>query len=561
MKNLQSKHQKSQEDDDDEDMKSQQPLPKIQKREIPQSPKPSTSSQKDSMKNDMKDFFKDRASAFKAKDPEDMKAPPTPPKSESSQQKQAKERALEAAMKQFLPVILPRGKMSEKLKKAAPYNIFLTTITDAPQTHNEPLSVTFQELLDPSLGELESSVQFNFMVDIAWLLAQYTFARCRHLPLHVFYGSEEKELEEISKKLPNVMSQKVPIPTPIGCHHTKMMFFFYTDKSMRVVVSTANLYEDDWHNRTEGLWISEKLPALPDGISHVNNGESVTNFREDLMKYLMVYKMPKLQPIIARIRTTDFSSVKVFFVASTPGTHNDQGKGIEFGHLRLGSLLAKHSAPIDDSCPIICQASSIGSLGPHPHVYLQGEIAQSFRKDTAPVGIRKQPKVKLIYPSLNNVLNSHDKIQGGGCLPYDGKINEKQLWLKEYLYQWRANSRNRTRAMPHIKSYCRYSERGLYWFHLTSANMSRSAWGSLNKSNKLNTSLRINSYEAGVLFCPRIVINQDRFPMNSSQRKDDAPLFRLPYDEILVPYAADDVPFTSDYLKSYLIQQYGGALV
>ena len=213
----------------------------------------------------------------------------------------------------------------------------------------------------------------------------------------------------------------------------------------------------------------------------------------------------------------------------------------------------KAARPIDDKCPIITQASSIGNLGPTPQSFLQGEIANSFRRDTAPMGIRKVPTVKLIYPSLNNVLNSHDGIAGGGCLPFDSKAYEKELWLKDYLYQWRASSRNRNRAMPHIKSYCRYSDRGLYWFLLTSANMSKSAWGTINKSSKLNTAMRINSYEAGVMFFPRVIINQERFPMDESQRKDQStPLFRLPFDSALVPYANDDVPYTTEYLKHYL---------
>lgn len=66
--------------------------------------------------------------------------------------------------------------MADKLKKAAPYNMFLTVITDSKPTHNEPLSITFQEIFDKSLGDLESSVQINFMVDIGWLMAHYYFA-------------------------------------------------------------------------------------------------------------------------------------------------------------------------------------------------------------------------------------------------------------------------------------------------------------------------------------------------------------------------------------------------
>lgn len=506
-------------------------------------------------KQDDKDFFKERAALFRAKNPEEMRAPSPPPKPTTSQSSfnPTREKELEAAMHQLLPVVLPRGKMAKKLEDSAPYNVFLTTVTAAPETHTDPLSVTFLELLDPSLGELESSVQINFMIDVGWLLAQYAFAKCSQQPLLILYGQDMPGLAEINQKRPNVTSIKVNIPTPIGCHHTKMMLLFYKDKSMRVVVSTANLYEDDWDNRVQGLWISNQIPALGEGVSHTDCGESPTKFREDLMRYFIAYNIPKLQPIVAKIRESDFSSVNVFFVSSVPGTHRDSGKGIYYGHPRVASLLSEHSAPVDDSNPIIIQASSIGCLGSNSAAYLCGEIANSFKRDSAPVGIRRLPNVKVIYPSLNNVLSSHDEIQGGGCLPYNGAAHDKQRWLNEHLYQWRASSRNRNKAMPHIKTYCRYSDRGLYWFVLTSANISRSAWGTMNKGNKtLNPSLRINSYEAGVVFFPRVIIGQERFPMNAAQQRDNLPIFRLPFDVPPVPYGKDDVPYCAEYLKDFL---------
>ena len=88
-----------------------------------------------------------------------------------------------------------------------------------------------------------------------------------------------------------------------------MSLLGYTDGSMRVVISTANLYEPDWDNRVQGLWISPKLPPLPDEAD-TGAGESPTEFREYLMMYLVAYNIPKLAPWIARIRKTDFSSVK-----------------------------------------------------------------------------------------------------------------------------------------------------------------------------------------------------------------------------------------------------------
>lgn len=99
------------------------------------------------------------------------------------------------------------------------------------------------------------------------------------------------------------------MPTPFATSHTKMMLIGYKDGSMRVVISTANLYEDDWHNRTQGLWISPTLNSMPDDAD-TSAGESPTGFRHDLMLYLVEYKIGKLQPWIARIRKTDFSNIK-----------------------------------------------------------------------------------------------------------------------------------------------------------------------------------------------------------------------------------------------------------
>lgn len=74
--------------------------------------------------------------------------------------------------------------------------------------------------------------------------------------------------------------------------------------------------------------------------------------------------------------------------------------------------------------------------------------------------------------------------------------------------QWKCDLRHRTRAVPHIKTYCRVSPdlSQLAWFHLTSANMSKAAWGCQTKAGANN----ILSYEAGVLFLPKFVVSQVR---------------------------------------------------
>lgn len=85
------------------------------------------------------------------------------------------------------------------------------------------------------------------------------------------------------------------------------MVLGYRDKSMRVVVSTANLYEKDWFDRSQAVWISPRCYEME---VQDESGESVTGFRGDLVRYLNVYEKPELQAWIDRIRRTDFSAVK-----------------------------------------------------------------------------------------------------------------------------------------------------------------------------------------------------------------------------------------------------------
>ncbi|XP_030383051.1 probable tyrosyl-DNA phosphodiesterase isoform X1 [Scaptodrosophila lebanonensis] len=461
-----------------------------------------------------------------------------------------KQKLTERNIRDYIPVVV-EGRMADKLAAAAPYNMFLTAITDSKPTHKEPLSVTLQEILDESMGEIESTVQINFMVDIGWLLGHYYFAGILDKPLLVLYGDESPELLGIGKFKPQVTAIKVNMPTPFATSHTKMMLLGYADGSMRVVISTANLYEDDWHNRTQGLWISPRLDPLPEGADTAA-GESPTGFKQDLMLYLVEYKLTQLQPWIARIRKSDFSAINVFFIGSVPGGHRESTtRGHPWGHARLGSLLAKHAAPVDDRIPVICQSSSIGSLGANVQTWIQQDVLNSLRKDSSPLGrLRQLPPFKMIYPSFGNVASSHDGMLGGGCLPYSKNTNDKQPWLKSYLQQWKSSDRYRSQAMPHIKSYTRFNleEQCAYWFVLTSANLSKAAWGSFNKNSNIQPILRIANYEAGVLFLPRFVTGEDTFPLVNA--RDGIPAFPLPYDVPLTPYGPDDTPFLMDYLHT-----------
>ncbi|RVE46077.1 hypothetical protein evm_009241 [Chilo suppressalis] len=192
-------------------------------------------------------------------------------------------------------------------------------------------------------------------------------------------------------------------------------------------------------------------------------------------------------------------------VRIVPGSHFD----MEYGMTRVGSLLRQHCCiPTAENkqWPLLAQASSIGSFGKEPKLWLTGDFLHHFTKIKSPPQVLSQPpQLKLIYPSLENVRQSHDNLLGGGCLPYAADAHTKQLWLNDFLYQWKATSTNRNKAMPHIKTYTRVSPdhtRAGYYL-LTSGNVSKAAWGQINKKDQ---ALRVMSYEAGVLFLPQFVL-------------------------------------------------------
>lgn len=92
-------------------------------------------------------------------------------------------------------------------------------------------------------------------------------------------------------------------------------------------------------------------------------------------------------------------------------------------------------------------------------------------------------------------------------------------FLHKYLRKWTPpECLHRQNAMPHIKTYARFTppkksddassevdvsvDGTLDWAILTSSNLSKAAWGTLQKGD---TQFMIRSYELGVLFLPQLL--------------------------------------------------------
>lgn len=438
--------------------------------------------------------------------------------------------------------------IKKKVNSSEPYGFFLSVIEDYLDTNKEQLSLQFKDLLSSELGEMVNSLQINYMVDIGWLLAQYFYSGNRAKPITLIYGVEDEELKRAvaAGKLPCVSSQLIKLSNPYSHHHTKMMILEYKDKSIRVIVLTGNLIESDWTDRVQGIWISPVLPAIvPDNKDKNVSYESPTNFKRDLLRYLQYYNLPLLQSWIDKVKNADCRNVKVFLIPSVPlNNQSQQGGeswGLDYAYKILKTHLEISKEESKNKHSLIYQCSSIGSLGATPDAWFINELTAKLSATKNLPSTSEKCAVNLIYPTLNNVLKSYGSIRSAACLPYSKSTHDRQKWLNNYLKQWSADARNRTKAMPHIKTYCRMDSTcaNIFWFLLTSANCSKAAWGSTMASKKL----RIMSYECGVLLLPQFLIGKNKMPITERSANASSPVFSMPYDVPLKNYGPEDEPW------------------
>ena len=128
-------------------------------------------------------------------------------------------------------------------------------------------------------------------------------------------------------------------------------------------------------------------------------------------------------------------------------------------------------------------------------------------------------------------------------------MSYRDLLCQDHLHNWRADASSRTRAPPHIKTYTRTdsSHSTIPFFILTSANLSKAAWGSVNKDG---TSCLIMSYEAGVVWLPALITGQETFTVTTfNKREPGSEEFPLHYDLPLTKYGHKDRPWLIDALR------------
>ncbi|KAL7751706.1 hypothetical protein RI367_002705 [Sorochytrium milnesiophthora] len=458
----------------------------------------------------------------------------------------------------------PDGQQRPSTPRSISARIQLTSIRDLDEVDNKGCC-TIDSVLAGASGEEEqeehpgkplvATLQLNYQIDMSWFLPKVP-ASAKGGKITIVHGWRADQLDYLaydkSLGFAGIETVSPPLPIAFGVHHTKAMVLLFADDSIKVVILTANLVEKDWRNKTQAAYTTPFLfPKLV--------GAAACDFELQLLQYLRAYRDPKVDYWIDLLAKYDFSPCRAVIVGSVPGRFSQTNGDVKrWGHMRLRDVLSRVPMPSlsafasDAQEYIVAQYSSCGSLGKTPEWLLDAFhrtlgtqlgssddddpaakrakfFAPAKRKDPAPT----RPPLRIVYPTVRDVRTSY---------------------IRPIMHRWVARRAGREQAMPHIKTYTRVVDSRqkdttlLRWFLVTSANLSKAAWGAAEGKGAV---LMIRSYELGVLVHPGLFDEPGGqvYMVNRTAHESlsgDAPALpgdaaavipiRLPYDVPLAPY-------------------------
>ncbi|RDL33616.1 Uncharacterized protein BP5553_07984 [Venustampulla echinocandica] len=468
-----------------------------------------------------------------------------------------------------------------QLPKVIPSPFQLTWVRDLPASSNVD-AVSLKDILgDPLIAECW---EFNYLHDLDFLMEAFDNDVRDLVKVHVVHGFWKSEdpsrqaLQLQAAKYANITLHTAYMPEMFGTHHSKMLILLRHDACAQVIIHTANMIPFDWTNMTQAIWKSPILPELPSNAppeSVSSEMGSGCKFKTDLLNYLKAYdgRRTICKPLIQQLSKYDFSTVRAALVASVPARQGiETDSETTWGWPGLRTALS--SVPVKGNEPeIVVQISSIGTLGPTDK-WLDNILFATL--NTSKNGNKSKSKFHIVFPTPDEIRRSLNGYRSGSAIHLKilSAAQAKQLqYLKPLLYHWARDAgqndtatsedisdAGRKRAAPHIKTYVRYADKtrsSIDWMLVTSANMSKQAWGDpINASGKV----RICSYEIGVLVWPELfgegATMVPTFKTDMPKAESDVASHivvgaRIPYDLPLLKYGEDDEPWcaTASYTK------------
>ncbi|PHH75762.1 hypothetical protein CDD80_2080 [Ophiocordyceps camponoti-rufipedis] len=443
----------------------------------------------------------------------------------------------------------------------------LTRIRDLPDELNRD-ALSLGDIVGDAL--VRECWHFNFLHDVSFLMDAFDPDIRHAVDVHIVHGFWKSDdvrrlvLAQDAAQFPRVRLHVAPMPEVFGTHHSKMMVLFRRDDTAQIVIHTANMIAKDWTNMTNAVWRSPLLPKLP-----AEQASTPSGFKADLLQYLASYdrRGPVCKPLADQLGAYDFSAIRAALVASVPGRHDARGRsGPVWGwaalERRLRSVPCKHG----DS-EVVVQISSMATLGARDD-WLQKTLFDSLASCKEQLG-RPRPRFKIVFPTADEIRQSLDGYASGASIHTKTQSRQQasQLeYMRPMLHHWANDCRGgreleagrpvcnsgRSRAAPHVKTYIRFAaDKSMDWALLTSANLSKQAWG---ETSKPSGEMRIASWEIGVLVWPDLygeessmvgAFESDTDIAAAGARSGVVVGLRMPYSVPLQRYGQDEVPWVA----------------
>ncbi|PRW59620.1 tyrosyl-DNA phosphodiesterase 1 [Chlorella sorokiniana] len=361
-------------------------------------------------------------------------------------------------------------------------------------------------LADLVRGPMKFVLASNYMMDFKWLLSACPDLRnVQRLLLVHGERAGSAAAQAISTHVAAAgLTDKTaifapPLPISFGTHHSKAFIIEY-ERGLRVVIFSANAIYPDCNNKSQGLFWQDfpKKDA---------QSPQTSTFQEELDAYVRALNLPlgDARRTLRLIAAHDFSAARAHIVASVPGYHTGSSMH-KWGHMRLRAILNREP-PFPSAfkgAPVVAQFSSLGSI---EDKWLREEFLVSLSAGRSGDGSERlgspaggSKGLQLVWTTVEEVRSSLEGWFAGNSIPGPEK-NVGKPFLQAYWHRWGGEVCGRQRAAPHMKSYLRYRGDEVAWQYVGSHNLSKAAWGQLQKNA---SQLMCRSYELGVLLLPSL---------------------------------------------------------
>ncbi|KAI8948632.1 tyrosyl-DNA phosphodiesterase I [Xylaria longipes] len=339
-----------------------------------------------------------------------------------------------------------------------------------------------------------------------------------------------------------------------GSCHSKILLLVYP-AFLRIVITSCNMMYIDTE-LGDNHWYIHDIPKRP---SH--STRSPVGFEADLLSHMEALGAPKA--FLDSIRGVyDYSTVKVHLLTSVPGTCSG-AKAEQYGLLCLRRIIKQINLNLAEKHKSkelqleVCTAS-VGNLSTK---WLNGFHDCAMGKDTLEThdSTNDVPNIKLFYPTIQDVKNADEAAQDAasniGChtRPWDTAPRE----VKRIFHHYESKDRGKLFHQKFILAYNpRDTTKPPYYVYVGSANLSQSAWGTLEhdkRGNELTSDkklIKLTNFECGVLIPGHLVKNLLEDGTASWQEGivphvQTAPPYDFPKDK-----AWNDYRWTKDYRES-----------